>query len=126
MKLWRHRSGQATVEMAIVAPILILLLIGVVEIARLATTQLAIEHTVRETVRLGITGATDSQLVSRAQTVAGALDPSRLTVTISPSGSRTSGQDVTVSVSYPYQVMVLSRFLGAQVQLQAQLTARVE
>jgi len=112
--------------MAIVAPILVLLLIGIVEVARIATTQFIIEHAVQETVRLGITGATDSQLVSRAQGVASTLDPASLTVTITPSGSRTSGQDLTVKISYPYHVMLLSRYLGTQLQLSAQLTARVE
>lgn len=118
--------GQATVEMAMVLPLLIWLLVGLVDVARMANAYLIIQHASREAVRLGITGASDSSVAQRALAASTTLDTTRLTVTISPSGTRNTGSDVTVRINYSYQVLALMGIIGTEVPLTAQLTARVE
>lgn len=122
----RGSPGQATVEMALVLPILIWLLIGLVDIARMANAYLIIQHASREAVRLGITGATDAQVSQRAIIRSTTLDPTRLTVTVSPAGTRSTGSDITVTVRYRYKVLALMGIIGNDVPLATELTARVE
>lgn len=119
-------EGQATVEMALVLPILIWLLVGLVDVARMVSAVLIVQHASREAIRLGITGATDTQVAARALTMAATLDTTRLTVTVAPAGVRTTGSDMSVTVSYSYKVMSLMTFIGTDVPLSAKLVARVE
>lgn len=120
------QSGQATVEMALVLPLLIWLLIGLVDVARMANAYLIIQHATREAVRLGITGASDSAVAQRAVATATTLEVSRLTVQVSPAGSRRTGSDITVTTTYRYKVMALMGIIGNEVSLQSRLMARVE
>ena len=122
----RGDKGQATVEMALVLPILIWLLVGLVDVARMANAYLIIQHATREAVRLGITGASDTQVAQRALNASATLDATRLTIRVTPSGTRTTGSDVTVLIAYRYEVLALMGIIGRDVPLQAQLTARVE
>ncbi|MYM30293.1 TadE-like protein [Duganella sacchari] len=55
----RRQRGSAVVEMAIVAPVAFLLLIGVIEYSILFYTTLAMQYAVREGARYAITGRTD-------------------------------------------------------------------
>jgi Flp pilus assembly protein TadG len=119
-------DGQATVEMALILPILIWLMLGLVDVARMTNTFLVIQHASREAVRLGVTGASDAQLASRVFAMAPNLDPTQLTIAISPVGVRTTGSDITVRIDYRYQVLAIMAFVGAEVPLTASLTARVE
>lgn len=122
----KGERGQATVEMALVLPILIWLLIGLVDVARMASAFLIVQHASREAVRLGITGATDSQVAARAVATSASLDPALLTIAVSPAGIRTTGSDITVTVSYKYKVLALMGIIGSEVPLSSKLTARVE
>lgn len=122
----KTERGQATVEMALVLPILIWLLIGLVDIARAANAVLIMNHATREAVRLGITGATDTQIVERAKATAPTLELDRFTVTVSPAGYRAPGSDLTVSLQYNYKVLALMGIMGTELPLSTQLIARVE
>jgi len=118
--------GQATVEMALVLPILIWLLVGLVDVARMANSVVILQHAAREAVRMGITGATDSEVTDRAHLAATTLDTAALTITIAPAGSRTTGSDITVTIDYKYKVLALMGVIGSEVPLSATLTSRVE
>lgn len=120
------RKGQATVEMAVVLPILLMLLLGLVDVARMANAYLTVQHAAREAVRTGSTGASNAQVTQRAQSSLGALDPNRVTISITPSGSRTSGGDITVTITYRYQFLVALGYAGAEMNLTGRLTGRVE
>jgi Flp pilus assembly protein TadG len=122
----RGDRGQATVEMALVLPLLIWLLVGLVDIARMANAYLIIQHASREAVRLGITGAGDTAVAQRAVLASQTLDPTRLTINVSPAGTRNTGSDISVRIQYNYQVLALMGIIGADVPLEARLTARVE
>lgn len=55
----RRQRGSAVVEMAIIAPIAFLLLIGVIEYSILFYTTLTMQYAVREGARYAVTGRTD-------------------------------------------------------------------
>lgn len=119
-------KGQATVEMALVLPILLWLLVGLVDVARMANAFLTVQHAAREAVRVGATGATDAEVEQRARDSMVTLESDRITVQITPAGYRASGSDLTVSVTYRYKVMVMFNLAGSDVTLQGRLTGRVE
>lgn len=122
----RGSRGQATVEMALVLPILLLLIVGLVDAARMAGALLSVQHAAREAVRLGITGAPDAAVEERAFEAASILEPERLTVTVSPPGPRPPGSDITVTVRYRYSFLVLFNLAGTDVDIESRLTGRVE
>lgn len=125
----RQQRGQSMVEFALVLPIMLLLMMGMVDFSRMLGVYLILQHSAREGARLGITGATDSEIVSRVQGTATTLAPSALTVTITPAqGSRTSGSDLTVKCQYPYKLMtpLVSSIVGGTVNLTFTTTYRME
>lgn len=123
----RRQEGQAVVEFAVLVPVLILLLLGVVDVTRMAGAYLVVVHATREGARLAITGAPESEIRNRITGVAETLDQSRLAITVDPAGgSKVSGSDVEVRVVYTYQVMAVSWLIGADVPLTGLLRARVE
>jgi Flp pilus assembly protein TadG len=57
--LRRRQSGSAAVEMAIIAPVALLLLVGIIEFSIVFFMTLTMQFAVREGVRYGITGRVD-------------------------------------------------------------------
>lgn len=125
-RIWIDRKGQATVEMAVVLPILLMLLLGLVDVARMANAYLTVQHAAREAVRVGTTGASDSEVTQRARDSTVGLEADRVTISVSPSGSRTSGGDITVTITYRYRFLVALGYAGAEATLAGELTGRVE
>lgn len=119
-------KGQSTVEMALVLPLLIWLLLGLVDMALLANAYVLIMNGAREGVRLGLTGASDSAVVQRVKDTSVGLDPARLTISVSPAGARNSGSDIAVQVDYRYKVLALMGIIGTDVPLTTKLIGRVE
>ncbi|MHB1125752.1 MAG: TadE/TadG family type IV pilus assembly protein [Bacillota bacterium] len=110
-KRGKNEGGQALVELALILPVLIILLFGVIEFGRIFQAYLTVTYAAREGARAGATGQPDSavaQIVSEAST---GLDTSILQVAVSPTGSRVPGDPLTVSVVYP--ITVRGPFLGA-------------
>lgn len=132
--LWRRwcrrgEAGQSTVELALVLPVVLLLLFGIAEFGRVIHAYLTIEHAAREGARLGITGASDAAIHDRVVEMAVGLDPARLTVSITPSGSsRRPGDSLEVRVGYslPLVVPLISAVFGGELPLEASLVMRVE
>lgn len=117
------------VELALIVPILIFLVLGVVEFGRVFNAYMTIQHAAREGARLGILGASDNEIRNRVLENAVSLDPSLVSVAIAPSsGSRTSGTILTVYVSYNFRVLMplLSSVLGTSIPISAALSMRVE
>lgn len=117
----RGQRGQATVELALVLPLLLALTVVLVHVGLLVRAQVLVVHAAREAARAA---AVDSQPhVARhaAESVRG-LDPDRLSVT-----TRRDGRRVTVIVSY--QAVTNVRFVGRklpEIAMKEQVTAYVE
>lgn len=126
MKRAQGSKGQATVEMAIILPVLLWLLVGLVDVARMANAVLTVQYAAREAVRAGITGASDVVVEQRARESIVSLESDRVSVSVSPAGARTTGTALTVTVSYRYTFLALFGAAGTDVPLQSQLTGRVE
>lgn len=87
--MWRakikNQRGQALVEMALVLPILILIVFGIIEFGRIYTAQLQINSVARQTVRSAAVGdpANDGDV---AESAANSLGSGTVTVTTASTG----------------------------------------
>ena len=103
----RSEDGQALVEFALVVPVLLLLIVGLVEFARAWNTQQVLTDAAREALRssvvanqsftyAGMQGVIDQALVRAS------LDPARATVSMNGfrAGTGTSAQ---IRIDYDYE-----------------------
>jgi hypothetical protein len=88
----RHQWGQATVEVALTLPVVVLLMLAVVQIGLVASDRLLVSHAAREVARAA---AVDPELGVHAAT---GLDPARSTIELT--GGRRGGDRLTVTVVY--------------------------
>ncbi|MEW6771806.1 MAG: TadE/TadG family type IV pilus assembly protein [Bacillota bacterium] len=125
----KNERGQATVELALVLPILILILFGIMEFGRIFSAYLVITNAAREGARLAAVGASDTAIEQRVEDAAAGLDETKLTVTITPpAAGRVSGAEATVRVDYSVDLVtpVLSGIAPNPFPLTAQSAMRVE
>jgi len=127
--LLRSQSGQALVEMALVMPLLILLLFGVIEMGRIGYTYISVSNAARAGARVASLGSDDSAIRSAVAAAAPALSPSDLIVEIAPpEGERQSGSMVTVRVSYPVHLLIplYQRLVPNPLTVGTELSMRLE
>jgi Flp pilus assembly protein TadG len=128
-RLLRREDGQAMVEMALILPLVVLLLFGIVEFGRGLGIYLTLVHATREGVRSGSLGADDTEIERTVKSCASGLDPNLVVVEIDPAEVlRVSGASVTVRVQYSFAVMVpaISRYTGAIMPMSMALSMRIE
>ncbi len=119
MNLLRRNSddrGAAVVEFALVLPVLIILLLGMVEFARVFNVQISLSNAAREGARTmaienDATIARDSA-VAAAPSVNPAVSAGQITVAPSP-----CAEGDTVTVTIDYSVDLLTGFFGATIPL---------
>lgn len=111
----RDDRGQAMVEFALVAPILLLMVLGVVDFSRAWNAYQVITHSARVGARLAVVdnpGVTEQDVVDAIHTSLenAHLDPARASVQVN--GFRAgSGTPAGVQIEYPYTLMFVGRFL---------------
>jgi Flp pilus assembly protein TadG len=93
----RGDEGQATVELALVLPFLVLLLLVVVQFGLVVRDRVELAHVARVAVRAAVEDPTPGVVTAAARRAAD-LDPSRLHVALS--GGRSVGDTVTAVVRY--------------------------
>jgi Flp pilus assembly protein TadG len=135
--LKRNQEGQAMVEMVIVAPILLLLVFGIIQFGILFNNYLTLTDAVRTGARQAAVSRTLADPVTitknRVKSAAANLDTSAgvLDITVDPKDPITGahdwvqGGDVTVTASYPYSINLLG-FVVKSGHLTSQTTERVE
>ena len=106
----RDNRAQALVEMALVLTILLLVLSGIIEFGRIFSAQLIVSHASREAARFGVIKPEDDVIIAKAKDAAGALDTTKVSVTVS-APSRMRGDQLTVQVEYP--VAIIMPFIGS-------------
>lgn len=129
MEALKNKKGQAMVEFAVILPILLLLVMGIIEFGLIFNAYLTIQNASREGARYGITGASDADIVSLVRSDCSSLQSTYLTVNVTPTeGSRNSGDTLVVSVSYSYHMVtpIISSLFSNVVALNAQTSMRME
>jgi Flp pilus assembly protein TadG len=127
----RNDSGQSLVEFALVVPLLILLLMGIVEFARAYNAWHIITDAGREGGRTAVIADPAVDRDSVVSVVRNALERGGLTspdVQIDVDNFRTqTGDSTAVVISYPYRFVLLDSFMGPRViQLSTSTVMRQE
>lgn len=109
----RSERGQAAVEFALVAPILIALLLAIVQAGIAFNHYLAVTDAARAAARKAITARVSSLTIAdiqqAAQSSSGGLDLTGRVAVSDPTdpGFVTAGSTVSVTVTYPYSINIL-------------------
>ncbi len=101
----RRRFGAAAVEFAVCAPVLVLLVIGMIEFGRMVMVQQVLTNASREGCRVGIlNGSTATDVKNTVNSYLTSANISGATVTITPAdpSAAPAGGSVTVAVSVGY------------------------
>jgi Flp pilus assembly protein TadG len=125
----KDESGQSMVEMALVLPILLLLLVGMLDFGRILYSYAHLHMAAQETVRKGGLGAKDLEITQFAKNYIHLGDSGKLHVTVSPiETNRQSGDYVTVTLKYPLQIYtpLLSDIIPFPEYIETDSTVRVE
>ena len=134
----QDEKGAAMVEFSLILPLLAVLLFGVVEFSLLLYNQQVITNASREGARAGIVSQTPRLALADIQQVVNDYTGSHLVTfgtasaavtTIDNSAGTAFGDDLTVTVSYQYDFLVLPNFvasLAGGVNLTAETVMRYE
>ena len=107
----RRERGAAAVELAIVLPLLVLVIMGLVDFGRLFFAQIGLASASREGARAASVGMSTALVTSIAQASApraaqlAALDTAQLGVTVVPCSPTQSNEDTSVTVTATFRWM---------------------
>jgi Flp pilus assembly protein TadG len=128
----RSQTGQAAVEFALIAPMLLVLLLGIVQAGIAFHNYLAVTDAARAAARQAIearvSGVTSTDVQQAAWDAAPDLSRTDLRVTMTNTGDptySTPGSQLTVTVTYPYSINVLG-FVVASGNLTSSLKGKLE
>ncbi|PTL39145.1 TadE/TadG family type IV pilus assembly protein [Alkalicoccus saliphilus] len=124
----KSEKGQSMVEFALVVPLLIVLLFSIVDISRLFHASLTIDHAGREAARAASVQLSDTEVMSAAVDNGSSISLSSSHVQVSPmENGRTSGNKVTVTITYPVDFLtpVVGNLAGS-FELQNTTVMRIE
>ncbi|MCL5291398.1 MAG: pilus assembly protein [Actinobacteria bacterium] len=99
-------SGASAVEFAIIAPALVLLVVGIIYFGLIFNNYLSLTHAAREGIRHASLHESGALTETAIRNTAALLDQAKLRVTITPYDDRPDGGMVTVKLDYPVQVEV--------------------
>jgi Flp pilus assembly protein TadG len=92
----REQDGAVAAEFAFLAPLLVLLLVGIVQFGLAMYRVSMVESATREGARVAAVGGSSDDVRDRVETSATGFDPAELAIT--SSGCASVGDDVTVTV----------------------------
>lgn len=109
-RLWHNEKGQSLVEMAVVLPVLLLILCGILDFGWIMGNQLVAENGCREGARLGAVVGTKTDYASlvanRVMAVTPGYSHSGMDVDASLTNPSDPGEgDVKVTVSYTFPLL---------------------
>lgn len=125
----RSERGQALVEFAFIVPLLIVLVLGITQVAITYNHYLAITDAARVGARDAAVGrfsnVSPAQVQQAVVNAASDLDPAQLQVSTTNPSWNVSGSDVTVTVTYPFSINVMGIVVKSG-SITSAITERVE
>jgi Flp pilus assembly protein TadG len=104
----KDERGAAAVEFALILPVLLLILIGIIEFSLAFNAQLSLNQAAREGARNMAIHNDTALAASAASNAAGRLDPGTVSASFAVSGGGTTcaaGKQVTATTSYTLQTV---------------------
>jgi Flp pilus assembly protein TadG len=107
----RREDGQAITEFALILPVLVALLLGIIQFGIVFNNYLTITDAARAGARKAAVsrfiGDNGASAKATAQNSAQQLDQTALKVTVTATNWNVPGSDVNVTVTYPYSINIL-------------------
>ena len=128
-KICNGKKGQSLVETALVLPIIILMLMGIIDIGMMFNNYMIVGNAAREAARSAATGATDIRIDALVDSITSSLDSSNLSWTIIPAqATRKKGDEVVVTIIYNHELItpVISSLVPSPIQLTGTAAMRFE
>ncbi|HLG70960.1 MAG TPA: TadE family protein [Chloroflexota bacterium] len=138
-RLVRSERGSTVAEMALILPVFLLILFGIVEGSVVLNTWMILTNETREAARYAIAGVRDgdTNLVNEVKShvtsdLSGLLNTGSLTVTVTPTTTTVNGTTTTtaVTVTASYSVALVTPYtqaaMGASVPVTVSSTMRAE
>lgn len=125
----KDQKGQSLTEFALLLPLLLLLICGIIDFGRILYTYMHLNIATQEAVRLGGLGNGDIAITEFAKNYMIVGDANQLIVTISPSETaRKSGDYVTVTLDSPFETITpfLAQLIPDSFSITTSSTIRVE
>lgn len=123
------RNGQALVETALVLPIIILVLMGIIDFGLMFNNYLVVSNASRDAARNAVVGHTDVETNALIANMTSTLDQAKIKVTISPADSiRRKGDQVSVTIEYDNTLLtpIISAIISNPVKLKSKTIMRME
>lgn len=125
----RKEDGQAVVEIALVLPILLILLCGIIDFGRILYASIHLNMVTQEAVRLAGLGKSDYEVVQFVNDKVDLADKDTIKIDISPNDlGRNSGDYATLKITYEvkYITPIINVFIPSPFEVNTQSTIRVE
>jgi Flp pilus assembly protein TadG len=134
----RQRGGQALVEFALLAPVMILILLAILAFGLVFSWQNVLNNAAREGARAGAVAKTDAQIKSNVMQNVSLLPhcstvldgiviiPKDENGVSLPAGTRQHGGSITVQLSYPASIVAIPGIMSSEKTLVAKSTFRME
>src|SRR4051812_18867531 len=104
----RSETGQTAVEFALVAPMLVVLLLAVIQVGIAFNSHVTVTDAARAGARQAIvarfSGASVADIEQAVRNAAGNLNQNKLKVLVDDPTWTVAGSNVTVTVTYPYEI----------------------
>jgi Flp pilus assembly protein TadG len=125
--LIKEEKGQSMAEFAIVLPILAVFLFGVIQFGILFNNYVTLTDAARAGARAAAVARQDSDPAGEAASMvrSSAADLNQSNLSVSVSSDWQSGDDVTVTATYPYSISLLGWVVSSG-SLSTKTTERVE
>lgn len=114
----KNNKGQSTVELALVLPILILILVGILEFGLVFKTSIQLNYGANELARAISLNASAAEVAELQTYVFSDLDSTNLNLSVLPN-TAVKGQPITVTITYSYKWItpLINNLLGDQINL---------
>jgi len=124
----RDQRGSTIVEFALVLPVILLLVFGMIEFGRVLNAQVIIRNAAREGARVGSVGKSAGDITAVVQSMTSTLGNDAATISVT-NAQGDSGERVVVHIDYTVNVVtpLISVFFGgSDVPLSAESSMRLE
>ena len=126
-RLISSKCGQSAVEFALILPVLLMTVFGILDLGRAVYSQMVMSNAVREGCRVAVVQSNSNATVIQAvrtKAAGVALQAGNITI----SGPRTPGTTVTVAASFTYLPVtpLISNIVGNSILLQARSSMVVD
>ncbi len=122
-------AGQSIVETALILPIIILILVGIIDFGLLFNNYLVMINASREGARIAAVGSTDSDITLKVNNMTSTLDQDKLKITIYPEESaRKKGDEISVTVEYDNTLLtpIIGAIVPNPIHLKTKSVMRME